>query len=53
MITLTEALGDAQRKRIAIGHFNVSDLVALKALYKFLFDLTGGGNWLVDVHASS
>jgi hypothetical protein len=22
-------------------------------LYKFLFDLTGGGNWLVDVHASS
>jgi fructose-bisphosphate aldolase, class II len=32
MITLTEALGDAQRKRIAIGHFNVSDLVALKAV---------------------
>jgi hypothetical protein len=22
-------------------------------VYKFLFDLTGGGNWLVDVHASS
>ena len=22
-------------------------------LYKFLFDLTDGGNWLVDVHASS
>ncbi len=21
--------------------------------YKFLFDLTDGGNWLVDVHASS
>jgi fructose-bisphosphate aldolase, class II len=32
MITLAEALGDAQRKRIAIGHFNVSDLVALKAV---------------------
>jgi hypothetical protein len=22
-------------------------------LYKFLFDLTDGGNWLFDVHASS
>jgi hypothetical protein len=22
-------------------------------MYKFLFDLTDGGNWLVDVHASS
>ena len=22
-------------------------------LYKFLFDLTDGGSWLVDVHASS
>jgi fructose-bisphosphate aldolase, class II len=32
MITLNEALGDAQRKRIAIGHFNVSDLVALRAV---------------------
>src|SRR6202023_383914 len=32
MITLNEALGDAQRKRIAIGHFNVSDLAALKAV---------------------
>ena len=28
MITLNAALVDAQRKRIAIGHFNVSDLVA-------------------------
>jgi hypothetical protein len=25
----------------------------LNNLYKFLFDLTDGGNWLVDVHASS
>jgi fructose/tagatose bisphosphate aldolase len=32
MMTLNEALGDARRKRIAIGHFNVSDLVALKAV---------------------
>jgi fructose/tagatose bisphosphate aldolase len=32
MIRLAEALGDAQRKRIAIGHFNVSDLVGLKAV---------------------
>ena len=22
-------------------------------VYKFLFDLTDGGSWLVDVHASS
>jgi len=26
---------------------------AIDHVYKFLFDLTGGGNWLVDVHASS
>jgi fructose/tagatose bisphosphate aldolase len=32
MITLDEALSDAQRKRFAIGHFNVSDLVAVKAV---------------------
>src|SRR5262245_20744801 len=32
MIALGEALGDAQRGRVAIGHFNVSDLVALKAV---------------------
>ena len=32
MITLKEALSDAQRRRIAIGHFNVSDLVGLKAV---------------------
>jgi fructose-bisphosphate aldolase, class II len=32
MITLDAALGDAQRKRFAIGHFNVSDLVAVKAV---------------------
>ena len=32
MITLNEALGDARRRRVAIGHFNVSDLVALRAV---------------------
>ncbi|TPV99229.1 MAG: putative fructose-bisphosphate aldolase [Beijerinckiaceae bacterium] len=32
MVTLAEVLGDAQRRRTAIGHFNVSDLVALKAV---------------------
>jgi len=32
MLALSEALGDAQRRRVAIGHFNVSDLVTLKAV---------------------
>ena len=32
MVTLKEVLSDAQRRRIAIGHFNVSDLVGLKAV---------------------
>ena len=32
MITLKEALSDAQRRQIAIGHFNVSDLFGLKAV---------------------
>jgi fructose-bisphosphate aldolase class II len=32
MKTLDQALGDARSNRIAIGHFNVSDLVALKAV---------------------
>jgi fructose-bisphosphate aldolase, class II len=32
MKTLNNPLGDARSKRIAIGHFNVSDLVALKAV---------------------
>ena len=29
---LKEALSDAQRQRVATGHFNVSDLVALKTV---------------------
>jgi fructose-bisphosphate aldolase class II len=32
METLREALGRAQRAGVALGHFNVSDLVALKAI---------------------
>jgi fructose-bisphosphate aldolase, class II len=32
MLALDEAMGDAQHKRVAIGHFNVADLVALKAV---------------------
>lgn len=32
MMTLSEALSDARRRHVAIGHFNVSDLVALKAV---------------------
>jgi hypothetical protein len=27
--------------------------VMVNYMYKFLFDLTDGGSWLVDVHASS
>lgn len=32
MLTLREALTEAERRRIALGHFNISDLVALKAV---------------------
>ena len=32
MMTLPEVLDDARRRHVAIGHFNVSDLVALKAV---------------------
>jgi fructose-bisphosphate aldolase class II len=32
MMTLAEVLTNARRRRVAIGHFNVSDLVALKAV---------------------
>src|SRR5579864_8835112 len=33
MQTLREVLEDAQKKQVAIGHFNVSDLVLLKAVF--------------------
>jgi fructose-bisphosphate aldolase class II len=39
MMTLKEALSDAQRRRIAIGHFNVSDLLGLKAVVSAARDL--------------
>ena len=32
MLTLREVLSDADRRKVAIGHFNVSELVALKAV---------------------
>jgi fructose-bisphosphate aldolase class II len=32
MMTLGEVLNDARHRQVAIGHFNVSDLVALKAV---------------------
>jgi len=42
--------GAARRRLLALdGHGQGRD----SQLYKFVFDLTDGGNWLVDVHASS
>ena len=32
MQTLRNVLADAERSRVAVGHFNVSDLVVLKAV---------------------
>lgn len=34
MKTLREVLGEAQRNKVAIGHFNVSDLAGLKAVFE-------------------
>jgi fructose-bisphosphate aldolase class II len=39
MMTLGEVLSDARHQRVAIGHFNVSDLVALKAVTEAARDL--------------
>ena len=39
MTTLGEALSDARSRRVAIGHFNVSDLVALKAVTETAYEL--------------
>jgi fructose-bisphosphate aldolase, class II len=33
MKTLQQILAEADRQQVAVGHFNVSDLVALKAVY--------------------
>ena len=51
----------SQRLAGALGGATIADIAGVDAplagheekLYKFLFDLTDGGNWLVDVHASS
>jgi fructose-bisphosphate aldolase class II len=34
MLTLREVLKQAQRRRVAVGHFNFSDLAALKAIFE-------------------
>jgi fructose-bisphosphate aldolase, class II len=39
MQTLRELLQQAQQKRVALGHFNVSDLVQLKAVFEAARDL--------------
>ncbi len=39
MTTLHEVLEQAQRRAVAIGHFNVSDLVALRAILEAARDL--------------
>ena len=36
-----------------LGQNRLLRVVIAVVLYKFLFDLTDGGSWLVDVHASS
>ena len=39
MMTLQEALNDARSRRVAIGHFNISDFVALKAVTETAYEL--------------
>ena len=39
MTTLRKALNEARSRRVAIGHFNVSDLVALKAVTETAYEL--------------
>ncbi len=34
MMTLRECIMDAEQRHVAIGHFNISDLVALKAIFE-------------------
>src|SRR5215469_11892068 len=38
MVTLREVLGQAGNERVAVGHFNVSDLVTLKAVFESATD---------------
>ena len=58
----SEAGSEAQRRGIAPEPIGLSNRrrpigcvmgTGSAAMYKFVFDLTDGGNWLVDVHASS
>jgi fructose-bisphosphate aldolase, class II len=39
MTTLREVLEQAQRRAVAIGHFNISDLVALRAIFEAAHEL--------------
>jgi fructose-bisphosphate aldolase class II len=39
MMTLREVLNDARQRRVAIGHFNVADLVTLKAVTEAAHDM--------------
>ena len=48
METLREVLEQADRKAMAVGHFNFSDLVTLKAI----FDVAAGLKWSVIVGVS-
>ena len=34
MKTLREVLGDARQNKVAVGHFNISDLAGLKAVFE-------------------
>ena len=38
MKTLREVLADADVRHVAVGHFNISDLGALKAIFSILVD---------------
>jgi fructose-bisphosphate aldolase, class II len=38
MMTLSEILNDARHRHVAVGHFNVSDLVALKAVTEAAYE---------------
>ena len=38
MFTLREVLKQAETERVAVGHFNVSDLVTLKAAFESASD---------------
>jgi fructose/tagatose bisphosphate aldolase len=41
MVTLREVLKQAETEGVAIGHFNVSDLITLKAVFESATDQNG------------